>query len=292
MNKRQMLLTAVLSSIFSLTVIAGVVLLLTPARAAAPPANTQTTPISQTTITPTLQYISVSALDFNPAQSDTAYNKDTKLQLLSLTSQTHTNSNLFVAPLSLRDRSELLGMTVYGEDADNLGEVRMSLKRCNHGQPFCVILAETTSTTPYALGPFETSKTSVLNEIIDNQFYSYFLELDLTALGNSGLRSVRLEIIPREAVLPPPQVMPWALEGSVRSFKLPNTKSTQVKICTDDLSHLNNTTHYPYVVVDSNQIYPLSSNMCETIWGGDIEIRRDLNTGSSSGTYQFLREAN
>jgi hypothetical protein len=199
---------------------------------------------------------------------------------------------LFVAPLTLPDRSELLGMTVYGEDTDNLGEVRMSLKRCNHGQPFCVILAETTSTAPYTLGLFETSKVSVLNEVVDNQFYSYFLELDLTALGNSGLRSVRLDIIPREGVLPPAEVMPWSLEGSIRSFKLPNTKSTQVKICTDDLSHLNNATHYPYVVVDSNQIYPLVSNMCETIWGQDIEIRRNLNTGPSSGTYQFLRAAN
>ena len=111
-------------------------------------------------------------------------------------------------------------------------------------------------------------------------------------MGNSGLRSVRLEIIPREGVTPPPEVMPWALAGSVRSFKLPNTQSTQVKICTDDLSHLNNSTHYPYVVADSSQIYPLSSNMCQTIWGRDIEIRRNLNTGPSSGTYQFLRAAN
>ena len=287
MNTRQMLLTAVISSLFTLTILAGLMLLLEPA-SAAPMSQTGSVSAGQM-VTRTLQYVSVSGLSFNPARTDIGYTKNTQVQLLSLVSQTRADSNLFIAPLALPDRSELLGMTTYGVDVDNLGEVRTRLKRCNHGQAFCVILAETTSTNSYALGQFETSKIGILNEIVDNQFYSYFLELDLTALGDSGLRSVRLDILAAGGPSLPPEVMPWSLEGSVRSFKLPNTQPVQAKICTDDLNHLNNVTHYPFVVVDNTQIVPLSSNKCTTISGIDIEVRRDLNTGPSSGTYQFLR---
>lgn len=287
MNTRQLLLTAVLSTFFTFTVLAGLVLLFDRVNAAPPHQSNRG--LSTQTTTRILHYVSVSGLNFMPIESGMAYTKNSQVQLLGLPGQQRANSNLFVAPLTLPDRSQILGVTTYGEDVDNLGEVRTRLKRCNHGQPFCVVLAETTSTTSYALGSFETSKLSILNEVVDNQFYTYLLELDLTALGNSGLRSVRLELLTETGSTPPAEVVPWALEGNVRSIKLPNTQKAQVKICTDDLSHLNNITHYPFVVVDSNQIIALSSNMCTTAQGQNIEIRRELNTGPSSGTYQFLR---
>ncbi len=285
MNNRQMMLTTAMSSLFTLTIIAGLLLFIGQAMAA-PPAKIKSS-LSQQTITRTLQYVGISGLAFNPAQSNIAYNKDVQNQLLSLTSQVRNPSNIFVAPLILPDRSELMGMTVFGEDADNQGEVRMRVKRCNHGQAFCVILAETTSTLSYAAGQFETASISVSGEVVDNRFYSYFLELDLTALGNSGLRSVRLDVITNKPSTAPGAETPWSLTGNVRSFKLPNTSVTHARICTDDLSHLPNPTHYPFVVID-NQILPLSSDMCVTVSGRNIEIRRDLNTGPSSGTYQFL----
>ncbi len=290
MNKRQMMLITVTSTFLTLTIIVGLMFLFSRAMAA-PLAETANASLSQTT-TGSLQYASISALAFEPIRQDIAYAKDVQGQMLSLTSQVrnfNANSNLFIAPLALPDRSELIGLTVFGQDFDNLGEVRLRLKRCNHSQAFCDILAETTSTTPYALGQFETTRVSLLNEIVDNRFYSYFLELDLTALGNSGLRSVRLEIVTGAGATGPSTEAQWSLTGNARSFLLPNTGMAQVRICANDLSHLPNVTHFPFIVIDDDQITPLSSGACVTIWGREIEIRRQLNTGPSSGTYQFLR---
>jgi hypothetical protein len=283
MNKRQMVLTAAMSSFFTLTIIASIMLFLSQAMAAPPP-ETEETALFQTTVD-TFQYVSISALAFVPVRQNVTYTKDVQRQILSLTGQI-ANVNIFIAPLTLPDRSDLLGMTVFGEDFDNHGEVRLRLKRCDHGQVRCVNLAETTSTTDYAAGQFETTRISIPNEIVDNRFYSYFLELELTSLANSGLRSVRLEVVTRSPTSSDEEQ--WALAGGIRSFLLPNSDLTQARICTDDLSHLNNPTHYPFIVVDEGVI-PLSSGTCVTVWGHDIEVRRRANTGPSSGTYQFLR---
>jgi hypothetical protein len=233
-------------------------------------------------------YLGVSALAFEPTRPDASYTKDLQRQILSLTGQ-NLGSNLFVAPLSLPDRSELLGLTMFGEDFDNQGEIRLRLKRCDHGQARCLSLAEASSTSGFAAGQFETARVSVPNEIVDNRFYSYFLELELTALFNSGLRSVRLELSPRGGATPVGNQERWTLAGDVRSFPIPTLDLAQVRICTDDLSHLNNITHNPFIVVERDRVIPLSSNSCVTVWGHDIQIQRQPNTGPSSGTYQVLR---
>jgi hypothetical protein len=290
MNKHQMMLTAVLSSTFTLTIIAGLMLLFSQVMAAPATSKTQEIALSQA-FTGDLQFVSISGLAFEPVQQNSAYKKNVQRQLLGLTNQTRNftiNSNRFIASLTLLDKSELVGMTVFGEDVDNLGEIRLRLKRCNHGQAFCAILAETASTNNFATGPFETPRSSILNETVDNRFYSYFLELELTALGNSGLRSVRLEVVPNKDATTAGTEVQWSLAGSSRSFQLPNADLTQVRICTNDLSHLPNRTHYPILVVD-DQVTDLSSSQCVTVWGREIEIRRELNTGPSSGTYRFLR---
>lgn len=290
MNKHHMMLTISLSSIFTLTLIAALMLLFSQVMAAPATGQTQEIALNQEPDFG-LQFVSISGLAFEPVQQNSAYQKNVQRQLLGLTSQTRNfvmNSNRFVASLTLPDKSNLAGMTVFGEDVDNLGEIRLRLKRCNHGQAFCAILAETASTNNFAAGPFETPRSSILNETIDNRFYTYFLELELTALGNSGLRSVRLEIVPNTGATPPAAEVPWTLTGNIRRFQLPNVGLTQAQICTHDLSHLPNLTHYPILVVD-NQITILSSSQCVTVWGRQIEIRRELNTGPSSGTYRLLR---
>ena len=294
MNNRQMMLTAVLSSLFTLTIIAGLMWLMGQA-SAAPPPKTGQTPAGQT-ITPTLQYISISGVAFSPIQQNMAYTKDVRQQLLGLAGQSRNfgaGSNLFIAPLTLPDRSELFGITVFGADFDNQGEVRVRLKRCNHGQAFCVILAETTSTAAYALGPFETSRISVFNEIVDNQFYASFLELDLTALGNSGLRSVRLEVLSQAEAPFTAKKEPWLMQGPDRTFGLPNntTRTRDVEICIDDLTRSNtDPIHYLSSTAESVEVARLSSsNPCTKVAGEKIEIKRTLNTSRWSGTYQFLR---
>ncbi|HXV44540.1 MAG TPA: hypothetical protein VEC96_15875 [Anaerolineae bacterium] len=288
MNKRQLGLIALISSLFTLTVMAGSLLFFLRVSAAPP----VTTNLSKAAQTPAgrLQYVSLSSLAFRPVTPLAVYNLDFNQQLLTLGNQTRNFSgdvNRFVGMLTLPDQARLTGLTIFGQDFDNLGEVRLRLKRCDHNQPRCIILTETTSTVEYDAGPFE--KVSLFNELVDNGFYTYFLELELTALGNSGLRSVRLELAAETGGVPssgsPEQ---WSLSGEVRSFRLPNQITTQARVCTDDLSYLDNATHYPVLIVDGQSI-PLASNTCVTVYGFNMELRRELNTGPSSGTYQFLR---
>jgi hypothetical protein len=288
MNKCQILLTASISTFFTLTIIAGSMLFWSGATAA-PPAQVTATPTPQV-ITSSLTYASVSSLAFMPVNQNTPYSKDVRRQMLTLNSQpltSTTDSNIFVAPLALPDKNVLTGMTVYGEDFDNQGAVEVRLKRCDHSQARCASLAETTSTDTYAAGQFETIKAAIPDEVINHKFYSYFLELELTTTAKSGLRSVRLEMTEETILTPVGSVERWSLSKDVTHFLLPNQGWTQARVCTDDLSHLNNPTHYPTLIVDG-QVIPLSSNTCVTVWGYNIEIRRELNTGASSGTYQFL----
>jgi hypothetical protein len=289
MNKRQILLTASLSTFFTLTIMAGSMLFFSRTMAA-PSTQVASTPTPQA-ITTSLTYLSVSSLAFMPVSRDTLYSKDVRRQMLTLNNQPLTSaadSNIFVAPLALPDKSVLTGMTIYGEDFDNQGAVQVRLKRCDHSQTRCISLAETTSTDTYAAGQFETIKAAIPDEVINHKFYSYFLELELTAVVKSGLRSVRLEMAEDIPLALAGSGERWTLSKDVTSFLLPNQDWAQVRVCTDDLSHLNNSTHYPSLIVDG-QVIPLSSNTCVTVWGRDIEIRRELNTGPSSGTYQFLR---
>ena len=289
MNRHQLLLAAALSTIFTLTIIAGSMLFFGGA-IAAPPAQVTATPTPQV-ITNSLTYASVSSMAFMPVNQNIPYSKDVRRQMLTLDSQTlisTTDSNIFVASLALPDKNVLTGMTVYGEDFDNQGAVEVRLKRCDHSQARCASLAETTSSDAYAAGQFETIKVAIPDEVINNKFYSYFLELELAAAAESGLRSVRLEMTGETTLTPVGSVERWSLSKDITNFLLPNQGWTQVRVCTDDLSHLNNPTHYPKLIVDS-QVIPLSSNTCVTVWGYNIEIRRELNTGPSSGTYQFLK---
>ncbi len=288
MNTRQMLGTAILSTLFTVLVLAAAMLLIGQARAA-PIENVERGVLSQTS--GSVSSISSSGLSFLPVQQNSTFFKDTQRQLLMLTGQDRvfsTSRNVFVAPLDLPDRSELLSFSVFGEDFDNQGEVRVRLKRCDLNQARCAVLAETTSTSPFASGLFETSRITVFNETVNNNLYTYFYELELTALLNSGLRSARLEVVLPNSTPTDTSVQQWELSGNVLSFPLPNTDSAQVQICTNDLSHLNNATHYPFIAIDGEFI-PLSSSNCVTVWGQDIEIRRRPNTGPSGGTYQFLR---
>ena len=236
-----------------------------------------------------VEFASISALAFEPVQPNAIYTKNTQRQLLSLaTGERHlaAGHNLFIAPLLLPDRSELLAMTLYGEDFDSQGEIRLRLKRCDHSQPRCLILAETSSALLSAQGQFETPKVTIPAEVVNNQFFTYFLELELTALLNSGPRSVRLEIR-TPAGSTAAQQGRWALTNDVYNFTLPTSGFTEARICTDDLSHLNNATHYPYLMVDGIPTSRLASNACQTVRGTNIEIRRDFNTGPSTGTYRF-----
>ncbi|RME73866.1 MAG: hypothetical protein D6784_11135 [Chloroflexi bacterium] len=237
--------------------------------------------------TPTSAFaVSVSGLAFVPVLPDTPYRQDTTRQLLSLTG-TEPARFQFTAPLFLPDRSRLVSMTVFGEDFDPQGAVVVRLKRCHHGQPLCTVLAVAHSVDANAAGPFDTGPIPVFSEAqVDNSLYTYLLELELSAMANSGLRSVRLTLENGPPPTPAP-VSAWQLSGDTTTFNVPTGGLSRVRICTDDLSHLDNVTHYPRLLVDGRTT-TLESNTCVTVWGQDIQIRRGLNAGPSSGTYQIM----
>lgn len=239
------------------------------------------------------QRLSVSALAFMPVTPNAIYAKDLNQQLLTLAGQTRNftaDNNRFIAPLTLPDHTRLTGLTFFGQDFDNAGEVWLRVKRCSHQQTGCTLLAEATSDYNYNVGAFE--KVALLSESVDNNLYTYLLELELTALNNSGLRSVRLEMVNDGAVTIEPPVstaIKWSLADVTTSFPITSGNLQRVvRICTDNLSHLPNSTHFPILVVD-NQAKTLASQQCVDATGYNIELRRQLNTGPSSGTYQFLR---
>jgi len=241
--------------------------------------------------TENIEYRSISSLSFLPLNQSANYVKDPNTQRLGITGQTRVfsnNNNVFVAPLVLPNQSRLIAVTLFGQDFDPQGEIGLRLKRCDHSQARCVVLLETTSTVTYSAGIFETTKLAT-NELIDNNIYNYILEAELTALANSGLRSVRLDVItPQKVAVSASSPNQWDLSGTTYGYRIPTTGFTQVKVCAGDLSHLNNTTHYPYLTVDDST-YPLDSNECVIVWGYEFEVHRELNTGSSSGSYEILR---
>jgi hypothetical protein len=287
MNKRNLLPIWAISGFLVLVVLAaGMFLFWSQATAAPLSINKQT--VNFQAPASSLEYVSISALAFQPTQQNVAYLKDIQRQILSLAGQ-NLGGNVFIAPLALPDRSQLQALTMFGEDFDAQGEIRLRLKRCDHGQARCVALADIGSTLNYASGQFESARVTIPNEVVDNRFYSYFLELELTALFNSGLRSARLELVSQTGSTPVGNQERWSLSGDVYSFPIPILNLAQVRVCTDDLSHLNNVTHFPFLEIDNDRVIPLSSNSCVTVWGRDIEIQRQFNTGPSSGTYQIIR---
>ncbi len=284
MNHRQILLTTVLSSLLTLLIIVGSMLVFSQANAAP---STQ-----DATSSTAARYVSVSGLAFSPINQSTQYRFDNVRQMLSLETTTRNffaNNNVFVAPLSLPDQTILTGITAFGEDFDNQGSVVVRLKRCEHSQALCTSLTDVTSIDTFALGRFETAQVLNLNEVVNNNLYSYFLELEITALRNSGLRSVRVELIDKGTVGGAISIREsWELSGNVTRLALVSGALSQVEICTNNLNDLPNITHYPSVIIDG-QSTRLSSNACVTVWGTNIELRRAFNTVASSGTYQILR---
>ena len=283
MNRREIILTAILSSVLSLVVLMGGVVWLGPAQAAPAPQVAGGN----------VQYVSVSATAFESVQQNSSYTKNTERQMLTVqgTSYAFTlDRNRFAVPLMLPDRAQLLTMVVSGEDYDSQGEVRVRLKRCQQNQPICVVLSETSSGLGFSGGPFGTPASFLQNEVVNNAFYTYFLELDITALNNSGLRAVRLELVSAGgSPAPVSSQIRWELSGNFIRFPIPGAGWTEVKICTDDLSHLPDPGHYPEVVADNQPPQRLGSNDCYTARGYDIEIMRNPNAYPSSGTYQILR---
>ncbi len=188
MNQRQMLITAMLSCIFTLVILGGSLLIFSRA-VAAPSAQSVDTAAQQGS--DQKSYISVSALAFMPTQqASERYNRIFAQQLLTFTGEDHNfneNNNLLWAPLSLPDHSNITEMKIFGLDNDDQGKIQIYLVSCDHsGQTGCQRLAWAGSGDTWKGGAFETPRFDT-NKRIDNSLYTYLLELRLTALGNKDI---------------------------------------------------------------------------------------------------------
>ena len=238
MRAGQFFLVIVLSTVLTVMSLGGAFLLFRPAQAAS----------GVQLQSGTVEYVSVSSMAFVPVQPNNSLDKNVQGQLLRLKNASRTvtpDQNIFVAPVSLSDRNRLMSMVVAGEDYDVQGEVRVRLLRCDHASPTCLILAETSSGVGLANGLFETVPVFLQNELVNNALYSYFLQLELTALMNSGLRSVRVETSSSDTGPVPPasSLIRWELSGNFYRYPIPTSGWNTVKICTDDLRYLPNNSH-------------------------------------------------
>ncbi len=282
MNKLQLIYTTLITSCLTTLVIGATWLTVswaTTANAAQP-------------VSDNLTYVSVPAVAFQPLDRQTTFDLDLTTQMLTANRTTSlTRTARFVAPLSLPNRSRLLYATLYGQDVTLLGSLQMRLKRCQLAQGQCVTLLEAESSDASVAGAVEIDSPNITKEIVDNALYSYWIEVDLATTTAIGLRAVRLTLAanqPADAVAS--DIGQWELTGTARVFRLPNPDGNflQARICTNDLSYLDNPTHYPSLVIDDVEVVPLFSNQCVIVEGSNIELRRSLNAGQSSGTYQFI----
>jgi len=246
-------------------------------------------------------YRSVSLFEFVPLNTqDSLHTIDSSSILLTLGAKSDHNftnaNNIFEAPLNLPDNVMLTGFTIFGVDNDNQGEVKVTLGRCNHNLQIPCQEISLSSDVPNSLGPFQTQTPLGFIPIpIRNQDNFYFLELEITALNNSGLRSVRLqfadngESISTSSNLPENPVVPWNLNANeLVEITSPTSNPITVRVCVDakDASFIDR----PEVRTGDASSNPVILNFgdCRDFTGRYIQIRGNGRT-TTSGYYQRLQ---
>lgn len=243
-------------------------------------------------------YFSLSSFAFQPYSSATiAYRRDFTTQLLSLntaTRQIEGQNNWFMTPLRLPDHSRLTGVTVYGQDFDRSGWIEVALWRCAHlGDETCINLGLWQSGETSAGGSFNSGRIS-LNEVIDNQAFSYTLATRLYAVNNSGLRSVLLEVTaPGDSLAPGSgngagvsRTEQWTLANRGVTTQLASNLSsvTTVQICSYGSSTADVEIQY------NGQMQTLRPGNCTRVSGFSTYTVKNVGLygHSASGTIEFL----
>jgi hypothetical protein len=284
MTKQQVLLIAVLSSLLTVAIGVGSLLIFSQA-VAAPEA-------SSAAQTSGRAYVSVSALAFEPMfpQTPPAYTKSFP-QFLSLNTTDRgpeSQGNWFAAPLNLPHNSTLAGMTVFGQDNDPAGRMTVFLWNCDHsGTNGCQTIASY-DTMLNSVNTAVDSGRLTINHRVNNEAYTYVLGLNLWAVNNSGLRSVRLELTNLSTELPggapPTQAeVSWTVPAYGQTQLLNLSQAAEVRICTDVLGRNS----LPTLAVDDSNQYQLQSDTCVVYTGQRFKLIGDINP--ASGTYQILR---
>lgn len=264
-------------------------------------------PLAEAALTSTQQitgsnrsYQSVSLFEFVPFKpNNTLYTINANPLLLTLGAKSDYNfasaNNIFEAPLSLPDNVMLTGLTVFGVDNDNQGEVKVTFFRCNHtynSQTACQEIS-LSSNTSNSLGQFQTqTPLGFIPFPIRNQDNFYFLQLEITALNNSGLRSVRLQFADNSgsgstpATLPEHPIVPWNL-GANELVEIPSPTGDPitVRVCVDALDAPSWARPNVRLGDAFSDPIPLNFGDCRDFTSTYIQIRGNSTT---SGSYQRL----
>ncbi|MCB0211281.1 MAG: hypothetical protein KDJ52_18215 [Anaerolineae bacterium] len=294
--KRHIIIPSLLSSFFTLVVVIGSLLVISGALAA-PPADVASTKIQQST---QRSYISVSSMAFQPFSPRTMpYRRGFDEQILALDTTSREiegQNNWYVAPLFLPDNTIITGITFFGRDTDPTGWVEIALWRCTHGGDVSCInlpLSSYRTDEPFAAGGFDSGRIA-LNEVVNNQIYSYTLATRIMALNGSGLRSVLVEASAGNGVISPPPGSGGSIEGPV-SWSLNNRNVTtqlttnlsttaEVRICSSSSSSADIEIRY-----DSNTETLTPGNCARYSGYSSYSVKNVGVYGSSaSGTFEVL----
>ncbi|MCB0197031.1 MAG: hypothetical protein KDJ65_34100 [Anaerolineae bacterium] len=296
--KRHILIPSLLSSFFTLAVVI-VSLLIISGALAAPAADVSSTKMQQSTAQK--NYISISSMAFQPFSPRTLpYRRGFDEQILALDTTSREiegQNNWYVAPLSLPDNTIITGITFYGRDVDPNGWVEIALWRCTHGGDVsCVNLPLSSYRTdePFASGSFDSGQIA-LNEVVNNQIYSYTLATRIVALNGSGLRSVLVETAATNGTVSPPPGSGGSIEGPV-SWTLNNRNVTtqlstnlsptaEVRICSNSGSSADVEIRY------DNNTETLTPGNCARSSGYSAYSVKNVGVygSSASGTFEVLR---
>ncbi|MCB0163902.1 MAG: hypothetical protein KDI79_06745 [Anaerolineae bacterium] len=295
--RQQLILTAVLSSVFTVLLITGTLFLFSGALAA-PAAEGAAVKLAQSS-PDQKSYVSISSMAFQPFSPRTLpYRRGFDEQILALDSTTREGdgqNNWFIAPLFLPDNTILTSITFFGRDADPNGWLEIALWRCTHGgEVSCVNVPLSSYRTDevFAAGSFDSGKIP-LNEVVNNQIYSYTLAARIMALNGSGLRSVLVEtsssgsgIITPVPATPLPGRASWTLDNRNVTTQLATGLPTSavVQICSNSNSSANVEVQY------GSNVSTLTPGNCARFSGYSSYSVKNVGVYGSyaAGTFEVL----
>lgn len=296
MVRRHLILAAVLSSFLTVLLIGGTLLLFSGALAAP---LTEGSPVQLTQSSPQKSYVSISSMAFQPfSQRTLPYRRGFDEQILALDSTTREadgQNNWFTAPVFLPDNTILTGITFFGRDTDPNGWVEIALWRCTHGGEVSCInvpLSSYRTDEAFASGTFDSGRIP-LNEVVNNQLYSYTLAARIMALNGSGLRSVLVEtsssssgIITPVPGTPLPGRTSWTLDNRNVTTQLATglPTSAAVQICSNSTSTANVEVQY------GSNVSTLTPGNCARFSGYSTYLVKNVGVygSSASGTFEVL----
>jgi len=295
--RRQLILAAILSSFLTVLLIGGTLLLFSGALAA-PSAENSAVELAQSSPNQ-ISYISISSMAFQPFSPRTLpYRRGFDEQILALDStarEADGQNNWFIAPLYLPDNVTLTGITFFGRDADPNGWLEIALWRCTHGGDVSCInvpLSSYRTDEAFAGGVFDSGQIP-LNEVVNNQLYSYTLATRIVALNDSGLRSVLVEtsssgsgIITPVPGTPLPGRTSWTLDNRNVTTQLATGLPTSavVQICSNSNSSANVEVRY------GSNASTLTPGNCARFSGYSTYSVKNVGVYGSyaSGTFEVL----